>query len=101
MLAIEVQTTLAVRGVELFEEHPSEVSRQHAHGQEEATFTGYPLLPIRGQSAAGDDAMQMRVMGQGRAQVWSTAMKPRRAPKRLGSAAMVSKVAAVALNNRS
>ncbi len=66
MLAIALQATLSMSRIQLFEEHPLEVSRQHAHGQEEAGFAGHPSGSIGGQSAAGDDAMQMGVMGQGR-----------------------------------
>jgi hypothetical protein len=45
-----------------FQKEPSEKARQHAYGQEEARFTANPSFIVRRESAAGNDAMNMRMM---------------------------------------
>src|SRR6185437_735837 len=55
----------AVKGVhEQFQESAAEVAREHPHGEEETGAAGNPSLPVGGQSAARDHAVQMRVVGQ-------------------------------------
>ena len=56
-----------MQGREAFEEEPAEEPREHAHGQEEAGLAGDPARPVRRQAAAGNDDVDMRMMGQRRA----------------------------------
>ena len=56
-----------MQGCEAFEEEAAEQARQHAHGQEEAGLAGDPARPVRRQAAAGNDDVDMRMMGQRRA----------------------------------
>ena len=56
-----------MQGREPFEEEPAEQARQHAHGQEEAGLAGDPARPVRRQAAAGNDDVDVRVVGQRRA----------------------------------
>ena len=51
---------------ETFEEQPAEQAREHAHGQEEAWLAGDPARPVRRQAAAGNDDVDMGMMGQRR-----------------------------------
>jgi hypothetical protein len=53
-------------GIELLAEQSLEQPREHPHVQEEAAPAGDPL-PVECNPAAGHDAVQMRVMGEGRA----------------------------------
>ena len=70
---------------------------EDAHGQEEAGLAGDPARPIGRQAAAGHDDVDVRVMGQRPAQVWRTAVRPMRAPRCFGSAAIVVSVSAAVL----
>ena len=56
-----------MQGREAFEEEPAEQARQHAHRQEEAGLAGDPARSVRRQAAAGDDDVDMRMMGERRA----------------------------------
>ena len=56
-----------MQGGEPFEEEPAEQARQHAHGQEEAALAGDPARPVRRQAAAGNDDVDVRMVGQRRA----------------------------------
>ncbi len=49
---------------ERFEKQTAEQAREHPHGKEEARPARDPALAIRGQAAAGNDAMHMRMMQQ-------------------------------------
>jgi hypothetical protein len=49
------------------EKQAAEQARQHAHGQEEAGLAGDPARPVRRQAAAGNDDVDMRMVGQRRA----------------------------------
>jgi len=42
-------------------------AREHAHGQEEAGLAGDPARPVRRQAAAGNDDVDVRMMGERRA----------------------------------
>ena len=50
--------------IEGFEEQAAEEAGEHFHGKEVARSAGDPALVIGGKSAAGDNAVQMRVMEQ-------------------------------------
>ena len=52
---------------EPFEEQPAEQAREHAHRQEEAGPAGDPARSVGRQAAAGNDDVDMRMMGQRRA----------------------------------
>jgi hypothetical protein len=68
-----------MQGGEAFGKQATEQARQHAHRQEEAGLAGDPTRPIRRQSAAGNDDVDMGMMGERRPQVWSTAVSLLRA----------------------
>ena len=48
----------------MLQEQTAEQAREHAHGQEEAWPAGDPARAVGDEAAAGDDAMQMRMMEQ-------------------------------------
>jgi len=48
---------------EAFEEEAAEQARQHAHRQEEAGLAGDPARAVRRQAAAGNDDVDMGMMG--------------------------------------
>ena len=56
-----------MQGREPFEEEPAEETRQHPHGQEEAGLAGDPARTVRRQAAAGNDDVDVRMVGQRRA----------------------------------
>jgi hypothetical protein len=56
-----------MQGDEAFEKEAAEQARQHAHGQKEAGLAGDPARPVRRQAAAGNDDVDMRMMGERRA----------------------------------
>ena len=64
MLAEELQLTILVGAGELFEEQASEQSGQDTHGEEESRPAGDPALAVEGETTAGDDAVDMGVMGK-------------------------------------
>ena len=85
----------------LKEQSPIE-PREHMDGQEEVRAAGDPALAAGRQTAAGDDAMNMRVMGERLPPCVEDGDKPdvgAQAPKCLGSAAMVRNVSAAAWNS--
>lgn len=49
------------------EEQAAEQGAQHAHRQEESRTGGYPSVPIRRDTAARHDHVDVRMMGHGRA----------------------------------
>ncbi len=100
-IAEEGQAAGLVERGEAFEKEAAEQARQHAHGQEEAGLAGDPARPVRRQAAAGNDDVDVGMVGERRAQVWRTAVRPMRAPRCFGSAAMVVSVSAAVLNRRS
>jgi len=48
---------------EAFEEEAAEQARPHAHRQEEAGLAGDPARAVRRQAAAGNDDVDMGMMG--------------------------------------
>ena len=66
-VAEEDEAAGRMQGCEPFEEEPAEETRQHPHGQEEAGLAGDPARTVRRQAAAGNDDVDMRVVGQRRA----------------------------------
>jgi len=56
-----------MQGCEAIEKQAAEQTRQHAHGQEEARLAGDPARAVRRQAAAGNDDVDMRMMGERRA----------------------------------
>ena len=56
-----------MQGRESFEKEAAKEARQHAHGQEEAGLAGDPARPVRRQAAAGNDEVDMGMMGERRA----------------------------------
>src|SRR3954451_1970833 len=100
ILAEELQLPGVMRRSQFLEETASEQTREHAHRQEEAWPAGHPTRTVWGQTAAGDDAMHVRVMGERRAPgVQHQGCADLRA-QMLGSAAMVSSVWAATSNNK-
>ena len=63
----EPQLSCAMQGLQAFDEQPSEQPRQHAHMQKEARLTSDPLGAVWGQTAARDNHVDVRVMGECRA----------------------------------
>jgi hypothetical protein len=56
-----------VQGREPFEKQAAEETRQNAHGEEEAGLAGDPAPAVRRQAAAGNDDVDMWMMGERRA----------------------------------
>ena len=59
---MESQLALLEGVVQGLEEAAAKETGQDPDGQEEAVLAGYPALVVRGQSAAGDDTVQMRMV---------------------------------------
>ena len=66
-VAEEGEAAGRMQGREPVEEEAAEEARQHAHGQEEAGLAGDPARSVRRQAAAGNDDVDMRMVGQRRA----------------------------------
>src|SRR5271166_6549085 len=66
-VAEEDEAAGRVQSREPFEEEPAEETRQHPHGQEEAGLAGDPARTVRRQAAAGNDDVDVRMVGQRRA----------------------------------
>src|SRR6202046_228805 len=66
-IAEEVQSTGLLQRGEAVEEEAAEQAREDAHGQEEAGPAGDPARAVRRQAAAGNDDVDMGMMGQRRA----------------------------------
>ena len=71
------------------------------HRQKEARPAGDPTLTVERDTAARHDHVHVRMMRQAEPQVCNTVVIPMRAPRYLGSAAIVISVSADALNSRS
>jgi hypothetical protein len=114
----ELQPPRLVRGGQPFQKQAPEEAREHLDGKEEAGSAGNPMLPpglrrgrlgreatptgqARGLKAHGYDDMSVRMGVSADPQVCSTAVSPMRAPRCLGSAAMVIRVSAAVLSKRS
>ena len=60
----EAEFTGREGGAHLLQEQIAEAAREHAHGQEEAGRAGDPARLVGRDAAAGDDAVQMRMVVQ-------------------------------------
>ncbi len=56
-----------MQGGEPFEEEAAEQAREHPHRQKEAALAGDPARTVRRQAAAGNDDVDVRMVGQRRA----------------------------------
>ena len=66
-IAEEGETAGVAKRRETFEEQAAEQAREHAHWQEEASLAGDPAFAVGRQAAAGNDDVDMRMMGERRA----------------------------------
>ena len=66
-VAEESEASGRMQGCEAVEEEAAEETRQHAHRQEEAGLAGDPARTVRRQAAAGNDDVDVRMMGERRA----------------------------------
>src|SRR5271165_2850207 len=56
-----------MQGRESFEKEAAKEARQHAHGQEEAGPASDPTFAVQRKAAAGNDDVDVRMVGQRRA----------------------------------
>ena len=63
-IAEEAEFAAAEGRRQAVEEQPAEGLRQGADGEQEVGFAGDPSLPVEGDAAAGNEAMDMGVVGQ-------------------------------------
>src|ERR1700730_12388987 len=66
-LAEELELTVPMDVLELFEEAAPEQPREHPDREEEARLARHPAVGIRCEAAAGYDAVHMRMVSQRRA----------------------------------
>ena len=66
-VAEEDEAAGRMQGREPFEEEAAEQAGQHPHGQEEAGLAGDPARAVQRQAAAGNDDVDVRMVGQRRA----------------------------------
>ena len=66
-IAEEGEASGRMQGREPFEKEAAEQAGEHAHGQEEAGLAGDPARTVRRQAAAGNDGVDVRMVGQRRA----------------------------------
>ena len=66
-VAEEDEASGGMQGREPFEEEAAEQAGEHAHGQKEAALAGDPARAVRRQAAAGNDDVDVRMVGQRRA----------------------------------
>ena len=67
MLAEELELTVAVSALELFEEAVPKQPRQHTHREEEPRLARHPAVGVWRETAARHDAVHMRMVSEGRA----------------------------------
>jgi hypothetical protein len=101
MLAEELQLAGLVSGEELVKHQPTEQLGEYRHRQQEAGPARHQREPSSEMPPPGTIMCTCEWWVMVEPQVWSTAVMPILAPRRLGSAAMVSTVSAAALNSRS
>src|SRR2546426_9468230 len=101
MLAEEFELAGLVRGEELPKHQPTEQLGEYRYRQEEAGPARQQREPSSEMPPPGTIMCTGGWWVMVEPQVWSTAVMPMRAPRRLGSAAIVSTVSAAALNSRS
>ena len=66
-VAEEGEASGRMKGREPFEKEAAEQAGEHAHGQEEAGLAGDPARTVRQQAAAGNDDVDVRMVGERRA----------------------------------
>ena len=66
-VAEEDEAAGRMQGREPFEEEPAEQAREHPHRQKEAGLAGDPARPVRRQAAAGNDHVDVGMVGHRRA----------------------------------
>ena len=96
-----VMTTLVSCDKQEQRARPVATVGESLHGKidEKDFLYSYELTEVRRRRATGPSAAPSRVRAE--PQVWSTAVRPIRAPRCLGSAALVIMVSALALNRMS
>ena len=65
VLAEELEQTIPMNVLQLFEEAAPEQTREHPYREEEPRLAGYPPLGVLREAAAGYDAMHVRMVRQG------------------------------------
>ena len=100
-IAEERQPARRVGVGEAGQEEPAEQAREHPHRQQEAGPAGTQRVPSSEIPPPGTIMWMCGWWVIAEPQLWSTAVAPMRAPRCLGSAAMVSSVSAAARNSRS
>ena len=81
VFAEELELTVPMGVLKLFEEAAPKQAREHPYREEERRLAGHPPVGIGGEAAAGHDAVHMRMMRQCRAQVCRTRVTPIGAPR--------------------
>ena len=61
-LAKQLQSPVPESPFERGDKQAAEQPRKHAHGKKEARRKTHPALPVRAQAAAGNHAMEVRMM---------------------------------------
>jgi len=90
-----------MRGGELLQDQSSEQAREHAYGEEEAGPASDPALAIKRDAAAPHNHGDMRMVGECRATGVEYREHADACAEVLGSAAMVIRVSAEALDRMS
>ena len=67
MFAEEIKVPVPMQVLDLFEKAAAERARQDSYREEEPRLAWHPAVGVGGESAAGHNAVRMRMMGQGRA----------------------------------
>ena len=101
MIAEEHQGAGLVCRHELLQEQPAEQAREYADGEEEAGRHDTHRLPSSEMPPPGTMMWTCGWWVSAEPQVCNTVVSPTRAPRCLGSAAMVISVSAAALNRMS
>jgi len=100
-IAEEDEAAGLMPGCEAFEKEAAEQAREDAHRQEEAGLAGDPARALRRQPPPGTMTCTCGWWVSAEPQVCRTAVRPMRAPRCLGSAAIVISVSAAVLKRRS
>src|SRR5215470_6233519 len=98
-LAKEREPACRVGVGERRQEQPPEQAGKHLHRQEKAGLAAHPACPVERYPATRHNHMTCGWWVIVEPQLWSTAVAPMRAPRCLGSAAIVSSVSAAVRNN--
>ena len=95
-LAVKTELTVAESSFQNCDEFGAEQTAEHLDRKEKLAAARNPVTLVGRDPAAGNDAVEVRMMMKVCPQVCSTAKKPIRAPRCLGSAAICNKVSAAA-----